>query len=1000
MSASKSEADEEIVELNMPRPRSISRKPEDRTRESPGDESTTPKRNRRESDAVQMQKESVAADHEALSNLTREVHSAANVPALEDAPETLEEEATQESESASRQEPTQQPKQVRTDSETIPSGINMLDMENDEATPDQEFRSQSIRLDPDSTIRQADPAAHMSAMPAFSMGIGQQESRDTATMAQNRFGATLGEENLSASMGNPTNDHQYHFHRGSRGISPPPGFEDSTIPSYQDSSEIPSYQNVVSQPPGLPVPPPALSSDLMSILPESERPAMTDKFMNAHIARHGTSSLSPLALLAPDHADTLPEYVLTGTAFDDSGVNRGRNRQERFILNSEEAREVAKVEAELIAVRKIEEQEALEAIQAMEGLASEMPFDLDQLAAIHASGDSPSDYYSSDEMAQFQRLASEPGDVENDEMTTNDHESELLQMMAQYVRRSPTMEDDTMGDEPDIDELENMLRDRLITQNARSPQYVEPQFNEAHGPNSAVMTSTESEVREILQKVAQIAPPNTGDENISPAQNNFSSATSRSGVDVEALRDAAIERKEHNSDELTTQEVSSAHAGAGYGGGHGVKRINLDADAYAAQQARNAKKADLYIDLSHQINLLRQAEDYSRDSFDLTTKLLMINPEYYTIWNYRREIMLNGLFVESDEMGKQELLNTELKRLQGILQDYPKVYWIWNHRKWCLSQCPWPDWSRELLLVTKMLEQDARNFHVWEYRRYVVSQIERAEESSKAEREFEYTTAAINSNFSNFSAWHNRTKLVPKLLNNIDDEAERNARRQEILLTELELIKGAIYTDPDDQSVWLYHRWLLNPDSAHQDLHPLAPTTTEEHVGHLTNELQMIDELMEEEPDNIWCTYAKVHYALSLQRLTEEPHSPEQSAKLKNLMTVLENTDTLREGRYRDWHKSVFSVPVSQPSKVSEDVRSQFTIFNDLKAKPEWSDLALHGDGRITGIHTTSKATPCVVIAGWQSMQDFTETHPDASIVVANIRNGGGIDYSQISKLE
>ena len=114
-----------------------------------------------------------------------------------------------------------------------------------------------------------------------------------------------------------------------------------------------------------------------------------------------------------------------------------------------------------------------------------------------------------------------------------------------------------------------------------------------------------------------------------------------------------------------------------------------------------------------------------------------------------------------------------------------------------MEVCPEADWDTELALVTKLLEADARNcrppprlpslgflvlnchrsfstillstvcmlitVHGWEYRRYVVASIEKAKGISLAKKEFDYTTLKTN-NISNFSAWHNRATLIPKLL--------------------------------------------------------------------------------------------------------------------------------------------------------------------------------------------------------------------------------------------
>ena len=48
------------------------------------------------------------------------------------------------------------------------------------------------------------------------------------------------------------------------------------------------------------------------------------------------------------------------------------------------------------------------------------------------------------------------------------------------------------------------------------------------------------------------------------------------------------------------------------------------------------------------------------------------------------------------------------------------------------------------------------------------------------EQEFEYTTRMTGSNLSNFSAWHNRSKLIPKLLDERQaDDASRRAMLDE-----------------------------------------------------------------------------------------------------------------------------------------------------------------------------------------------------------------------------
>ncbi len=180
-----------------------------------------------------------------------------------------------------------------------------------------------------------------------------------------------------------------------------------------------------------------------------------------------------------------------------------------------------------------------------------------------------------------------------------------------------------------------------------------------------------------------------------------------------------------------------------------------------------------------------------------TAELLKRNPEYYTVWNHRRRIYVN----EFEDLARQvssnqidevnrisqvlDIIQLDLQFLFPLLLKYPKCYWIWNHRLWLLEQStvllPAPKarrlWEEELGLVGKMLNRDSRNFHGWGYRRTVIQNLESAalQGQSMARPEFEYTKKMIGTDLSNFSAWHNRTKLIIRILDegNASDQERR-----------------------------------------------------------------------------------------------------------------------------------------------------------------------------------------------------------------------------------
>ncbi|XWS21397.1 hypothetical protein CRYUN_Cryun30bG0051700 [Craigia yunnanensis] len=99
--------------------------------------------------------------------------------------------------------------------------------------------------------------------------------------------------------------------------------------------------------------------------------------------------------------------------------------------------------------------------------------------------------------------------------------------------------------------------------------------------------------------------------------------------------------------------------------------------------------------------------------------------------------------------------------------------------------------------------------------------------------ELKYTEDMINTNFSNYSAWHNRSVLLSNLL---EKKAEGFLSKENVLPEEYEFIHQAIFTDPDDQSGWFYHLWLLD-----QTVKTDSPLLVSSWPSHGSDILLMVD---------------------------------------------------------------------------------------------------------------------------------------------------------------
>ena len=283
-------------------------------------------------------------------------------------------------------------------------------------------------------------------------------------------------------------------------------------------------------------------------------------------------------------------------------------------------------------------------------------------------------------------------------------------------------------------------------------------------------------------------------------------------------------------------------------------------------------------------------------------------------------------------------MTSDLQFLVPLLRKFPKCYWVWNHRLWILQQSTvhlsavtaLRLWREELGLVNKMLSLDGRNFHGWGYRRTVIAALEsnghshdsttNAAGKSLVEEEFTYTTKMIETDLSNFSAWHNRSKLIPRLLDErgaddkarrkfLDDgmETERYPPTARILTVrlELDLIKQALYTDPYDQSLWFYHGYLMCTFDPRFAQNIMAPDLTVDcRLTYVAEALEVMQDLRECAEDCKWVYQALVQYTTLKHLLNSEPLAAVRSY-VAEWLGELRKLDPLRKGRWDDLSRTL-----------------------------------------------------------------------------------------------
>jgi len=262
----------------------------------------------------------------------------------------------------------------------------------------------------------------------------------------------------------------------------------------------------------------------------------------------------------------------------------------------------------------------------------------------------------------------------------------------------------------------------------------------------------------------------------------------------------------------------------------------------------------------------------------------------------------------------------------------------WDHRRYCLeliilqpsfvSNTPNTTITiattmlhDELQLCETFLKADERNFHCWSYRRYIVNCLLRLSTNTNTtsttsaqpninniidiyECEMKFSLIKIQENFSNYSAYHHRSVYIKHIdeynnsngvntntnnttngTNGTTPNAQLNLRSR--IDFELKIIENAMFTEPDDQSIWWYYQYILrwivdsvdsvdigggvnttnnttntiNNTNNNNNTNATSSTTTNitgsyttiELISLLLKQVTILGHLLELEPDCKWC---------------------------------------------------------------------------------------------------------------------------------------------------
>ncbi|KAJ3175091.1 Rab geranylgeranyltransferase [Geranomyces variabilis] len=115
---------------------------------------------------------------------------------------------------------------------------------------------------------------------------------------------------------------------------------------------------------------------------------------------------------------------------------------------------------------------------------------------------------------------------------------------------------------------------------------------------------------------------------------------------------------------------------------HHQKKVKTTDEEREAQRQRSIKKLAEYKGLCSLVSAKRKAKEYDDAAFNLTTKLLSLNPEFYTGHGCTKLKVLVQAFTDPAERAK--VIENEFELVRNAIYTEPADQSAWLYQRWLL----------------------------------------------------------------------------------------------------------------------------------------------------------------------------------------------------------------------------------------------------------------------------------------------------------------------------